>query len=520
MKTALDIQAPEVTRLREPTMTHSSFPVERSKGGLSLRPASTPPAADTSIIVVANRLPVREEEGRWCLSPGGLVSALTPIVRNSSGIWLGWSGKINEEGGRVHVDELNLIDIPMSERDYDEYYCEFSNQVLWPLFHDRIRQPPFSERGWEGYLRVNKRFAQATAEIAPEKGCVWLQDYHLLLVPGLLKQMRPDLQIGLFLHIPIPPNELFATIPWRDQLTGSLLKADLIGTQTPIDAMHMRAILCEHKHFHDDEIQRPLSVEIDAFPISIDSTKFLKAAKESEATGRVSFLRQELANNRRIYLGVDRLDYTKGIDLRLLAFEQALEQGYLDPAQVCFVQVAVPSRGGVSDYQEISEKVDMLVGRINGRFGGIRGPVVHYIKESIDFAGLVDLYRSADVMVVTPVRDGMNLVAKEYIATRYDATGELILSEFAGAAHELTQATIVNPHDQRALTKAMAEAYDRQGSGSHAHAMQTLHDQVLEFDVNRWAKEFTRRLEQATHDDHYECVKDDRSLDIDPKEES
>ncbi len=484
------------------TMTVSHAPVkqEEPRGGS----AEALDDFRNTITVVANRLPVHEgEDGRYRISPGGLVSALTPIVREASGNWLGWSGKIGAEGGPLHIDDLNLIDIPMSEQDYEEYYCQFSNQVLWPLFHDGVRQPPFSETGWEGYKRVNERFARATAEIVPEKGCVWIQDYHLLLMPGMLRQLRPDLQIGLFLHIPLPPAELFATIPWREQLVGSMLQADLIGTQTPIDATHLRAILTEQSHYHDEgESSAEPGVEIDAFPISIESSKFDKAARAAEVSGRVEELGRRLANGRCIYLGVDRLDYTKGIDLRLLAFEQALEQGDLDPAKVCFVQVAVPSRETVTDYKEIGEKVDMLVGRINGRFGGINGPVVHYIKESLDFEYLIDLYRAADVMVVTPVRDGMNLVAKEFVATRYDATGELILSEFAGTAHEFTRATIVNPHDQRGLAEALSSAYTRRGSQDNRLAMRAMHEQVMEFQVRRWARSFIQRLQAAAGDQH------------------
>lgn len=454
--------------------------------------------ARRAVTIVANRLPVREDgQGGWSISPGGLVSALTPIVRDGEGTWLGWSGVIGGEGGALSVDGLNLIDVPMSEEDHEQYYCRFSNQVLWPLFHDGVRQPPFSEEAWEGYKRVNQRFAQATCDITPRGGCVWIHDYHLLMMPRYLRRLRPDIKIGLFLHIPIPPAELFAMIPWREQLTGSLLKADLIGTQTPIDAAHMRSILSESPRYHEQGGAREHSVEIDAFPISIDSEKFIKAARSAEGSGRVSRLRQNLANNRCIYLGVDRLDYTKGIDLRLQAFEQALEQGDLDPYRVCFVQVAVPSRETVTDYQEISEKVDMLVGRINGRFGGINGPVVHYIKESLGFDYLVDLYRAADVMVVTPLRDGMNLVAKEYVATRYDESGELILSEFAGTAHEFTEATIVNPHDQRGLADALSRAFTQRGSQENRGVMRTLHDRVREFEVHRWANRFIGTLQNT-----------------------
>jgi trehalose 6-phosphate synthase len=463
-------------------------------------PRTLPQGSAAAPTIIANRLPVAYRDGAWSISPGGLVRALLPIMRAHDGLWIGWDGRIDQGHDQpaepFEHDGLRMVRMALTRRDHAGYYRAVSNEMLWPLFHDGVRHPTYDPKPWEAYTKVNRRFAQAAAEHTPEGGLVWVHDYHLLLVPGMLRAIRPDLRIGLFIHIPVPPRELFATLPWRDEITRSLCCADLVGTQTADDATHMRDCLaCPDLTGKREAPARAPAVA--AFPISIDSARFCAAAERAERDGSAAAMRTRTAGKRRtLLLGVDRLDYTKGIDKRLEAFELALGRGEIDPEAVRFVQVAVPSREAVADYKEISERVDGLVGRINGVHGGLDGPVVHYIKSGLAEEDLIPLYRAADVMVVTPLRDGMNLVAKEYVASRYDRTGQLVLSEFAGAARELKDATIVNPHDAQALADALVGACRRhaEGDAGIGPAMARMHEHVMGHDVHRWSASFLDRL--------------------------
>lgn len=449
-----------------------------------------------AVTLVANRLPVRRgEDGEWAVSPGGLVSALVPVVRRGGSRWIGWSGNADEDPGSFEVGGLRLTGVPLSQREIDLYYGRFSNETLWPLFHDGVRAPTYCEEAWKAYVEVNDRFARLAAEATPRGGTVWMQDYHLLMAPALLRRRRPDVRIGLFLHIPVPPGELLATMPWREEILASLGASDLVGTQTEIDAEHLRRAL-ERPGMVAGQSSR-VRTEVRSFPISIDSAKFLEGARLADETGRTAEVREKLGIERTIFVGVDRLDYTKGIDRRLEAYERALEEGRIDAKRCRMVQVAVPSREEVSHYEENADRVDALVGRINGRFGGIAEAPVHYLKGSIPQDELIPLYRAADVMLVTPVRDGMNLVAKEYVATRYDGTGELVLSEFAGCAQEFRGATLVNPYDTGQLAAAIGSAYARRAAGRRSRAMAEMHDHVISHDVHRWAATFLEALSGA-----------------------
>lgn len=450
-----------------------------------------------ALTIAANRLPVTRADGQWAISPGGLVRALIPVMRARDAVWIGWSGQTDNRGGVLDYEGLRLLDIPISAREHDQYYRKVSNQMLWPLFHDGVRHPVFDERAWRGYEGVNRRFAEAIASQTPRNGTVWLQDYHLLLAPGMLRELRPDLRIGLFIHIPVPPVELFATLPWREEIANSLGSADLIGTQTPADAEHMRDLIRGPGLFASERKTDSDLAQVDDFPISIETRMYRDAAQRADREGSSARIRERLGcAARTMLLGVDRLDYTKGIDRRLEAFEAALRRGRLDPDRVRFVQVAVPSRESVEEYSEMSDRIDAIVGRINGVYGGLHGPVVHYIKTGLRHDELIPLYRAADVMVVTPFRDGMNLVAKEYVATRYDATGELILSEFAGAAHELSEATLVNPHDIGAVEDAIVKACDCAEARLPRNSMSRMHEHVRAHDVHRWSRRFLGRLDE------------------------
>ena len=475
-----------------------------------------PDGGGADFIVVANRLPVdleRLPDGteRWKHSPGGLVSALEPFLRAHSGAWVGWPGVPDVEVDKFADDGIWLHPVTLSSEEVRDYYEGFSNATLWPLYHDVVATPVFDRGWWDAYLRVNKRFAEACAQIAAPGAVVWVQDYQLQLVPAMLRELRPDLRIGFFLHIPFPPTELFMQLPWRAEIIRGLLGADLVGFHRPGGAQNYlwlarRLIGLEPSRGAVGVRTRPgvvqvgdRSVRVGAFPISIDSSGLDTIARSREAIQRARQIRADLGNPRKIILGVDRLDYTKGIDLRLYALQELLEEGRVDPADVAMVQLATPSRERVEHYQRMRGEIEQVVSRINGEFARVGRPVVHYLHQSIDRKELVAFFSAADVMLVTPVRDGMNLVCKEYVACRHDLGGALVLSEFAGAAAELTSAFLVNPHDLDGVKNAMHAALTLDPAEGRRR-MRALRRQVLTHDVDRWARSFLDALQPSTQE--------------------
>jgi trehalose 6-phosphate synthase len=338
---------------------------------------------------------------------------------------------------------------------------------------------------------------------------VWVQDYQLQLVPAMLREQRPDLRIGFFLHIPFPPVELFMQLPWRTEVVRGLLGADVIGFQMPGGAQNFlwlarRLLDLEPTRAAVRVRSRPGSVPYDgrqvrvgAFPISIDAAAFDDLSRQTRTIKRAQQMHSEMGDPRHLLLGVDRLDYTKGIDVRLRALRELLVSGRVDPEDVAMVQLATPSRERVGQYQAMRRSIEEQVGRLNGEFGRVGRPIVHYLHQQMDRDELVALYCAADVMVVTPLRDGMNLVCKEYIATRHDMDGVLVLSEFAGAAAELGDyALLVNPHDLHGVAKALERALTMDPMEERAR-MRTLHRQVMSHDVGRWARSFLDFLDPA-----------------------
>ncbi|HEX8629957.1 MAG TPA: trehalose-6-phosphate synthase [Catenuloplanes sp.] len=452
-------------------------------------------------VVVANRLPVDEVvddngQRRWGRSPGGLVSALQPIVRSSGGAWVGWTGGTGEAPEPFEVDGMHLRAVPLSAADVDRYYEGQSNATIWPLFHDAVEQPTHRRDWREAYEAVNRRFAQAAAEVAAPDATVWVHDYQLLLVPAMLRALRPDLRIGFFLHIPFPPVELFMQLPRRADLLRGLLGADLVGFQRPLAAqnfLQLTARLLNLDPKQDRVEYEGRVVTARAFPISIDVGEIEGFASDPAVQASARQLRDELGGDRRLLLGVDRLDYTKGIEQRLEAYGELLAEGTLSNDDVVLVQVATPSRLRVAQYQQLRERVEREVGRINGEFGAVGRVPVHYLFQSRDRDELVALYLAADVMLVTPLRDGMNLVAKEYVAARQDEQGALVLSEFTGAAAELDDAFLVNPHDTEDLKQAVIAALGADRDELAAR-MSRMRAQVCAHDVDRWAREFLDAL--------------------------
>ncbi len=474
--------------------------------------------ASADLVVVANRLPVDrvvDEHGEttWRRSPGGLVSALEPVMRQNSGAWIGWPGDTGEVPEAFEDEGLTLVPVALSEQDVAEFYEGFSNDTLWPLYHDLVAKPSFRREWWDSYVEVNQRFADAAAKFAAEGGTVWVQDYQLQLVPAMLRQLRPDLRIGFYLHIPFPPAELFSQLPWRRQILEGLLGADLVGFQLPGAAQNFVRLVRQrvgHKTQRGSVyLPNGRVVHARAFPISIDTAGFEELARSESVEDRAAQIRTDLGNPRRVFLGIDRLDYTKGIYARLRAFSELIAEGHLSVEDVVFVQVATPSRERVTQYRQLRDDIDRLVGHVNGDLGRIGRPVISYLHSSFPREEMAALYRAADVMVVTPFRDGMNLVAKEYVACRYDNDGALVLSEFAGAAEELRQAYLINPYDINGMKATMLQAYNAEPKDL-TRRMRAMRRTISENDVSHWASTFLDQLsgiheagpEQAGQADH------------------
>ncbi len=494
---------------------------------------AAPPSGGTSaakpgryhFVVAASRLPVDRTEGpdrtpEWRASPGGLVTALEPVMSAAGGAWIGWPGAPGEAPEPFDTNGMHLVSIGLSPAEVRDYYEGFCNATLWPLYHDVIAQPEFHREWWDAYVRVNRRYADEVAAQAAEGATVWVHDYQLQLVPGMVRALRRDVRIGHFTHIPFPGYEIFAQLPWRKQIVQGLLGADLLGFQRQADttnflrACRRSAGLTTHGSYvwvpdspvSDDASRRQRltarrtsggrSVRAAAFPISIDTRGFGEIARRPEVQARAQEIREALGKPETVLLGVDRLDYTKGILHRLKAYGEVLNEGLLGPPEAVLVQVASPSRERVEHYKRLRDEVEVTVGRINGEYGEVGNPPVHYLHQSYPREEMAALFLAADVMLVTPLRDGMNLVAKEYVACRHDETGALVLSEFTGAADELTGAFIVNPHDIDGLKEAIVRA----AAISPAEArrrMRSMRRRVLENDVTHWAETYLRALEQV-----------------------
>ncbi|WP_338051555.1 trehalose-6-phosphate synthase [Pseudonocardia acidicola] len=454
-------------------------------------------------VVVANRLPVDLEKlpdgsERWKRSPGGLVTALEPMLRSREGAWVGWPGLADADVQPLVEDGLQLHPVRLSAQEVEEYYEGFSNGTLWPLYHDVVAPPAFHRHWWQAYVRVNQRFAEATAEVAAEGATIWIQDYQLQLLPAALRALRPDLRIGFFLHIPFPPTELFMQLPWRREIVQGLLGADLVGFHTPGGVRNFRWLATRLAGAGAGSNRNEITVDgrpvrIGAFPISIDSAALDQLSRSDAVRKRAAEVRADLGNPDKIVLGVDRLDYTKGIDVRLLAFHELLEEGRVSADDTVMVQLATPSRERVEHYQKMRNDIEQSVGRINGEFARVGHPAVHYLHQSLPRDELAAFFLAADVMLVTPLRDGMNLVAKEYVACRHDLGGALVLSEFAGAAGELTQAFLVNPHDTDGVKNTLYEALTISPEEGRKR-MRALRRQVMTNDVDRWARSFLGAL--------------------------
>jgi trehalose 6-phosphate synthase len=458
------------------------------------------------LVIAANRLPVDKvvlDDGasEWRRSPGGLVTAMESVMRSQPGAWVGWAGDSGEAPEPFDEHGIHLHPVALSADEVRDYYEGFSNDTLWPIYHDVIVPATFHREWWAAYQAVNERFARAVAEVAAEGARVWVQDYQLQLVPALVRRLRPDVRIGWFNHIPFPPVELFAQLPWRAQLLEGLLGADFLGFQRQADA---RNFVRACRQLLGAPTKRDLvtvegtgrRVRAAAIPISVDFHGLEELARTPEVMARAREIRESLGNPEVLMLGVDRLDYTKGIRHRLKAYEELLSERRLGPPEVTLVQVATPSRERVDAYRNLRAEIEQTVGRINGDLGKIGAPAVHYMHHSYPREEMAALFQAADVMLVTPLRDGMNLVAKEYVTCRYDLGGALVLSEFTGAWHELHQAFACNPHDIEGLKQTILRAINTPAKDKQ-RIMRALRRRVADHDVQRWAARFLAALDAA-----------------------
>ncbi len=450
------------------------------------------------IIVVANRLPVSWNGEQWVASPGGLVRALTPVLQEAEGAWVGWPGIPDSHHEPFEHDGIEQRPVPLSTEEVDGFYYGFCNGTLWPLYHDAIVPPEFHRHTWRPYVAVNRRYAEETAAAVRPGDIAWVQDYQLQLVPSTLRAMRSEVTIGFYLHIPFPPVEVFARLPWRRQILEGLLGSDVIAFQTRQSADNFaraaRRFAGAVSLGRRDLQWAGRAVHLQPAPIAIDTAEFERMARLPQVQRRAAEVRHELGDVDHIILGMDRLDYTKGIDLRLKAFAGLLERAAEGERRFAFVQAAVPSREQVPAYQQLRAEIEQLVGRINGAYGAPGWSPVSYLYRTLPFEEIIAYYVAADVMLVTPLRDGMNLVAKEYAACRVDGDGVLILSEFAGAAEQMRSAIIVNPYDVDGVTDSMQQAASMSDREVKTR-MRKLQRVVRESDVFEWAQRCLSTLE-------------------------
>ncbi len=448
------------------------------------------------MIAVANRLPVQHGENGWELSPGGLVTALRPVMAAHPGAWVGWDGGSKGMPARLPDSEVRLLPVGLSAAQVRDYYRGFANATMWPLLHNAIEKPRFERAWWRSYTEVNRVFADRAMAAVDEypDGIIWVHDYHLMLVPELIRNRRPQTPIGFFLHVPWPSPDIYARLPWRDQVLWGLLGADVVSFHT--DDYRWNFLRSVARQLEDSGIEvRGSSVVLPdgrvvttaTAPISIDAEEFAALAVEPEVKQGVQVVEEQFSG-RTLLLGVDRLDYTKGIIERLLAVEMLLERSPELRTSLAFLQLAVPSRDDVPQYRQLRSTVEQHVGRINGLYTEPGSDVpVHYLYRGLTPQQLAAYYAAADALLVTPLIDGMNLVCKEYVVVQeaHEGSGVLILSEFTGAAVELSQAVLCNPFDVEGLSyrieQALALPLD-----VRRQAMAAMAAHVRAHDVHEW----------------------------------
>jgi trehalose 6-phosphate synthase/phosphatase len=466
-------------------------------------------------IIISNRLPVQLQIGNEGItavpSVGGLATGMKSVHSGSDSIWIGWSGLTEEEipeGMGPDIDKAlaryGALQVPLTEAEIDGFYFGFSNRTVWPLFHYFLQYSEFELTNWEVYREVNQKFADVVLEHAQDGDIIWIHDYQLMLLPEMIREKRPEVIIGFFLHIPFPSFEIFRTLPWRKEILLGLLGSDLIGFHTYDYERHflssVRRLTGIDVSYNEIYTENRI-VRVDSFPMGIDYHKWHEAAlhHDSSKSSEQSDLQKRLDSHReltpdgKLILSIDRLDYTKGIAKRLHAFKYFLDKYPEYKERVRLIILAVPSRANVPQYQLLKSEVDELVGRINGEFATVSWTPIWYFYRSVPFENLIDLYTSSDIAWLTPIRDGMNLVAKEYIASRTDQTGVLILSEMAGAANEMNEALLINPNNFEEIADTLYQAFNMPVEEQQARNS-LLQKRLERYNVEKWANDFMTSL--------------------------
>lgn len=457
-------------------------------------------------IIVSNRLPVKivEVDGAYELSPseGGLATGLGSIYKKGENVWIGWPGldvpADRQDEVRKQLEELNLIPVFLTTEEINLYYEGFSNEVLWPVFHYMVTYAHYELDYWMFYQRVNQKFAAVVIDNVREGDTIWVHDYQLLLLPAMIREKEAHVTIGFFQHIPFPSYEIFRLIPWREEIINGMFGADLIGFHTFDDVRHFLSAASKIvlSKFADNVINfNDRQIVVESFPMGIDDEKYASLVSKTEVQENIKALKESFIDQK-IILSIDRLDYSKGILQRLQAFELLLQNYPEYIERIDLYMIVVPSRDTVPQYKELREQIDQLVGNINARFRTLNWAPIHYFYRSFPIETLSALYNTADVCLVTPMRDGMNLVSKEYVASRSNNDGVLILSEMAGASKELNDALIVNPNNiveiMHTIVKAICMPEWEQGN-----RMRSMRSVVKKFNIHLWVKNFMEKLKEV-----------------------
>lgn len=455
-------------------------------------------------IIVSNRLPVKinQEDGEFTYKPseGGLATGLGSIYKEGDNIWIGWPGMPvpkteHREEVTAELKKESMRPVFLTAQEIEEFYEGFSNETLWPNFHYFNQYIVYDDKMWKAYQKVNRKFAKEIAEVLEPDDTIWVHDYQLLLLPQMLRQLAPSASIGFFLHIPFPSYESFRLLPWRRELLNGMLGADFLGFHTYDDMRHFLSSVNRLAGLGNSNGQINVDnrkVMVDALPMGIDYEKYALTAAAPETLAREVRYRTSLGDQKLI-LSIDRLDYSKGIPQRLKAFELFLERHEEYLGKVSLLMVCVPSRDSVGKYKELKEEIDLLVGRINGNYGRLNWTPIHYFYRSFPLHALSAFYRMAEVAMVTPMRDGMNLVCKEFIASKLDKKGVLILSEMAGSSKELSDAIIINPNDREAIVRALKTALTMPVKHQIAH-MSVMQESIKRYNIHHWVQLFMDRL--------------------------
>ncbi|MCK4359989.1 MAG: bifunctional alpha,alpha-trehalose-phosphate synthase (UDP-forming)/trehalose-phosphatase [Candidatus Cloacimonetes bacterium] len=459
------------------------------------------------LLIVSNRLPITIEKRKGNLhfrpSVGGLATGLGSFYKSYDSVWLGWCGISADKVDRNEKENIKTklmrdfasYPIFLSKRDIEMYYRGFCNETIWPLFHCFTQYAVYDKSLWGSYGFVSRLFCDAVLKIANPDDIIWIQDYHLMLLPKLIRERMPDATIGFFLHIPFPPFEIFHLLPWRKEILESLLYADLIGFHTYdyvyhfLDSIHR---ILGYEHTIGQITTENRVVKVDSFPMGIDYERYANAIHIPEVKKKVKRIRRK-TDGRKIIVSIDRLDYTKGVPQRLEAFDSFLERYPEYKEKVTFIHASAPSRTKVAHYKLLKKQVDELVGKINGKYGTIGWVPVWYLYRSLPFNDITALYNVADVALVIPLKDGMNLIAKEFVATKADSKGVLILSEMAGAAKELGEAIIVNPNDKEEIIESLKNALEMPDEEQRENN-RIMQRRLQRYNVERWAKDFMDSL--------------------------